>query len=247
LDVEFRGKTYPVDLFVPEGRTGPGPMVVLLHAGGGNTSKLLKQSRYDVLAEERGIVLALPLAVEFEDRGPRWNSGKRAEVTKRDDVAFLDALVTTAKDKLCVDRVMAVGFSAGAQMAHRWSCEGKQVNAATAAAGSLLVPTAGCGPSPVRAYVGRDDKLFDGPPLDGSSQPSAVETMDLWRRINGCEGGKQVDKKGDTSCTTWKGCKASTVLCVVEGFGHGYPAPHHKSAPDCDATKEGWAWFEGLN
>lgn len=252
LETEFNGKTVKSFLYVPAA-AGPHDLVVLLHAGSATPQKILAQTRFAEQAEKDGFVVLAPMAGEVADRGAHWNSGKFSTVVdedqQRDDVAFLDTLTKKVKTEICAKRVLTAGFSSGGQMAHRWGCEGKEVDAVLTAAGELLVDPESCSPRAVRGYVGTEDKVFRGPPLEGSDQPSAVQTIELWAKINRCNDEPPTETKdAEVTCKEWHGCKESTELCVVDGFPHGWPSPWHRKRPiHGNATADGIAWFRSAH
>ena len=84
-------------------------------------------------AAARGYVVVTPLG---SDPGPRW-SVPGGLPGGPDDVAFIDALINDAANRLCIDRdrVFAAGFSAGAAMAQALGCEIPDRFRATASSG----------------------------------------------------------------------------------------------------------------
>lgn len=247
LDTTYDGKPVRSLIYVPPG-PGPHDLVVLLHAGGANPPRILVQTHFHEQAEKDGFVLLVPPAAEVGDHGPHWASGKFAGVAtyERDDVAMLDALTAQIRTQTCATRrTLTAGFSSGGQMAHRWGCEGKEPDAILSAAGELIVPSENCSPRAVRGYVGTLDKVFAGPALEGTDQPSAPATIALWAKINGCDGTPPVETvNGTTTCKVWNKCAKPTELCVLEGFPHGWPGPWNKRKPtNVNATEDGMAWF----
>jgi polyhydroxybutyrate depolymerase len=249
-DKEYEGKRSHTLLYVPAG-PGPHDLVVVLHGGGSSPERILSQTRFVEQATQDGFAVLAPSAGVMGDKGPHWNSGKFDDklddlgVVPRDDVAYLDQLTRQARADVCASRVLAAGFSSGGQMVHRWGCEGKEPAAVLSAAGELLVDPGTCASRPVRGYVGTEDKVFDGPPLEGSGQPSAVQTIELWARINGCNNAPPETRQSeDAKCQVWQGCSKSTELCVIEGYPHGWPAPWSRKPTRCNATLDGMRWFE---
>jgi len=241
-------------LVVPDGGT-PRTLVVALHGGGGNAQKIFDQTRFDSLSILEGDFAVLaPEGAPIDKKPSKWNTGKWDDVdgidtsNARDDVEYLDELVNYVRDAVCVDRVVVAGFSNGGQMAYRWACQGDEVDAAITSAGTLLVDPSSCkNQVPFRAYIGKDDDLYDSSPIEGSGQPNAVESLELMARQNGCNTSikPEVETKGKQKCTSYQGCAAPTVLCVVDDYPHGWPAPWaKKKTSDCNATTEGWAWVE---
>ena len=60
--------------YTPRGLTGPAPLVIMLHGGGGNSENGLTMSGFNTLAEREGFVAVYP-----EGSGKRrfktWNAG----------------------------------------------------------------------------------------------------------------------------------------------------------------------------
>ncbi len=252
IAVTFGGKSYDVVSSVPTS-AGQRDLVILLHGGRGKPSTILKQTDFAERADEiNALVLAPQAEVTDESPTPKWNNGKYLPSDgikwPRDDVAFLEALVAEAKAKACIDNVLVVGFSGGAVMANRWLCEGKTPpDAILTAAGSLTQDGRRCDPQirAVRAYVGTADERYTDPVVEGRGM-NAVATAEFWARHNKCRG-VQEDKKGDTTCRTWKGCEAPVSLCIVEGFPHEFPrGPHGSPRTSEDAAEVGWKWFEDV-
>jgi len=240
-------------LIVPDGPT-PRTLVVALHGGGGDSKKILEQTRWDSLAiQEGGVAVLAPEGAAIDKAESKWNSGKWDDAdhvdtsNARDDVKYLDELVRYVSDAVCVERVVAVGFSNGAQMTYRWACQGSEVDAAITSAGTLLVDPKTCkNQVPFRAYIGTNDDLYDSSPLEGADQPNAVKSLELMAKQNGCDLSKEPDMaaRGAQTCKAYKGCKAPTVLCEIDGYPHGHPVPWGKKpTDDCDATQEGWSWM----
>lgn len=248
LVTEYDGKPVRSLLYVPP-TPGPHDLVVLLHAGGANPARILVQTHFHEQAEKDGFVLLVPPAADVGDHGPHWASGKFDSVATytRDDVAMLDALTADIKVKTCAtQRTLTAGFSSGGQMAQRWGCEGKEPDAVLTAAGELIVPATGCKTQrPVRGYVGTLDKVYEGSPLEGAEQPSAQETMELWAKIDGCDGSPPTETvNGPVTCKAWNKCAQPVELCILDGFPHGWPGPWNKRKPTTvNATEEGMAWF----
>jgi polyhydroxybutyrate depolymerase len=165
-------------------------------------------------------------------------------------VAFLEAAAAEAQEMLCGDRVLAAGFSAGAMMAHRWGCEGKQVDAVLPSSGPLMFGGAcGSDPLPVRHHHGTADERV---PYGGGTGDRGVNdfksvdiTMAAWRERNQCtDAPPTIETQGNTTCESWS-CAASTELCTIHDFGHAWPGGLNTGA-DIDATRAGWAWFRDL-
>ncbi|NCG22073.1 MAG: hypothetical protein GWP91_23910 [Rhodobacterales bacterium] len=246
---EWEGKQVKVRMYLPGGPPNR-DIVVALHGGSGSAKSIVRRTELDERAQEDKFILLVPIASPWtEQHGTRWKSGKfttKIDTTPfRDDVAFLDALTRAVKKDTCSKDILAVGFSNGGQMAYRWGCQSTLPSAILSVAGTLLVDPSSCkGPTPVRGYVGKDDRLFTEAPFPDTDQPTAIETLSLWAKINQCSTKAPIrTTQGDATCAEWQDCQASTILCVVDGFPHAWPVPSQKTNPDCNATQDGWTWF----
>ncbi len=251
MSFAFDGQSYDMEMSAPKG-SGERHGVILLHGGKGGPSSIVKQTQMFPRAVDHGFVAIAPGArsvmLPKGEARERWKNGDMDNDPSvkypRDDVAFLDALAKHMRDDMCVDKVLAVGFSNGGSMGHRWLCEGKQLDALVSAAGTLQVPKTGCNKSakPVLEYIGTSDRRMNEPATPGSGNPSALETLDFWKEFNGCTGKAEVMRQGDTKCQSWSSCKsgAPTRLCVIEGLGHSFP---RKSDCDLEGSDDAWDWF----
>lgn len=102
------------------------------------------------------------LAPKGSDPGPRWNVPGGLE-TGIDDIGWIDELIRTAADTVCVDgdRVFAAGFSAGAAMSVGLTCELPGRFAAIAGSGgtNLTTPCPGSGPVDAMILHGTADPI----------------------------------------------------------------------------------------
>jgi len=248
----FGGKSYDMPLYIGAS-DGPRSMIVLLHGGRGGAPSILKKTRLHEKALDEGFAVVAPYGEDIAGKGARWNTGKFDDdlpkgTTLRDDVAFLDSLAAALRKDACVDNLYTFGFSSGGQMANRWTCEGKEVDGAIAAAGSLLVSPKNCqGPRAFLAMVGtRDDMFRHGPKQDDPNQLSTPDSLRKhWGRLNKCSDKSSVKDVGDATCTTLKGCKVPTQLCVVNGMPHDVPSPFSEKHPTTfDGPTYGWDFLK---
>ena len=96
-------------MLVPEGLTGPAPLLVSLHGRTANAAEAL--GAFDRLARSRRFILLAP-----KSDGITWDHAPGVEAA---DVAAIDAALAWAFEKVAVDtrRVGLAGFSDGASMA----------------------------------------------------------------------------------------------------------------------------------
>jgi polyhydroxybutyrate depolymerase len=242
-------------VWVPTGE-GPRNMVVALHGAASTPTDFSDVSQHMRVAENEGFVAVFP-----QGRGSlanSWNAGDccgSAQADRRDvdDVAYLEQLVRELSPKVCGAKVLGTGFSNGGMLAHRWACEGEQVDAIVPASGPLQISPSKCKgpPVPVRHYHGLADDIVPyeggvGSNFSGVDHQSVDATMKAWRERNDCSDAEPaVFTNGDTTCTRWA-CQAPTELCTVTGWTHAWPGGRNADRTSADATRDGYAWFDAL-
>jgi polyhydroxybutyrate depolymerase len=230
--------------------TKPTAVVLNFHGRLSTPSDQNLVSKATSKADSAGFVVVHPEGV-----GKTWNGGLccgEAQSENVDDVGFTRDLLDELAKKLCVDpkRVFAMGLSNGAFMSNRLACElADRIAAIGPVAGQLMMTS--CSPKrpvPVMYFHGNDD---DWVSYDGMyGVPGAQDSAKAWAKRNGCSTTpKETYAKGDATCLTYSGCKASAdvTLCTIAGGGHTWPggAPTYlgKTSQDIDATSELWTFF----
>ncbi len=253
FNFDYNGETYEMPVTVPPGK-GPRRAVVLLHGGKGGPGSIVQNTKFFDRSGAEGYIAVAPGArsvmLPKGEARERWRNGDfdndPAVKFPRDDVGFLDALAKNLKADFCVDKLLAVGFSNGGSMGHRWMCEGNELDALVSAAGTLQIDSALCDnkKKPVLEYIGTLDRRMNEPP-SADAEMSALETLDYWSDYNGCTGKPEVTTTGDTQCNTWSNCTggAETRLCVITGLGHAFPSDQRC---DLEGTDDAWSWFESV-
>lgn len=237
----------PVLMVVPEGE-GARDAVVMLH-GGGQTGAIARHvTRYAAAADARGMVSVFPDGIDGV-----WRAGSNESIEMEDgidDVAFLSALSDALAEQVCVDRVLAAGFSNGSMMIQRWACTATGVDAIVAAGGTRVDTEACDQPAVPVLYVhGTDDPVvtYDGSesPETGVAWPSVELTIDRWLDDNAWDGSApEMFKNGPLTCETY-GTDAPVMHCAVEGWGHSWPGGRNmRFAPQYDLTERSLDWFE---
>ncbi len=221
-------------VYVPSG-AGPRDVIFLLHGRGANGPSMAEVTGMVAEADARNLVLVYPNGLGF----PReWNAGPQFRQTQ-DDVAFLDDLAEQVDGLVCGRRRIAVGFSNGMMMAHRWACDSDAVDAIGGAAGPLMIDRCAGEPLPMRQYQGDADTIIpiDGGVSFGVKVPALAWSMERWRTRNACtDEPPTVTVTGDTTCTAWQ-CAAPTEQCVVAGWPHAWPGGTNGVRTDADATE----------
>lgn len=150
------------------------------------------------------------------------------------DVAFFDALVAATEGGYCADveRRFATGYSSGAFMTHRLSCErGDVLRGVATIAGGL--GGNGC-VGQVAALLIHD---VDDPQV-GIAQSEAAR--DRYLEDNGCEPPAPTTPWDHAPCEIYAGCDAAypVVWCQTTGMGH--------SRQDSLAAPAFWDFLSGL-
>lgn len=263
LTLQSGGRTRSAILHVPE-KYDPTQGTMLVLNFHGFTSAGWQQSLLTRMSQEsdaRGFIVAYPEGVAAS-----WNAGDccgTAWTDAVDDVKFVRDLIDRIEADYCIDprRVFATGMSNGGFLSHRLACEvSDRIAAVAPVAGVLGID--GCAPKrpmPVLHFHGTADPMVPyggGTPIIpqlgvGLKFRSVAETMDYWRKQNGCSSFEQtIFQKGDATCVQWPDCNAgaATVLCTIDGGGHtwpgGIPIPAGKTSTDISATTSMLDFFE---
>ena len=232
-------RTY--NLHVPAGldRTGPVPLLIELHGGGGDGNHIDSLTGFYAMADREGFVVAAPSGV---NKG--WNDGRGdtyKDSSAADDVGFLSEMIDRIESQVAVDpaRVYVTGMSNGAIMSGRLACQlPDRIAAIAQVAGTAAVETAAaCHPArpvPVLEIHGTADPLvpYAGgtvvPQLgDGRGQVLSVDAWSaFWAANNSAATPPATTSIGtDTTVRTWHGAtpQSDVVFYRVEGAGHTWP------------------------
>jgi polyhydroxybutyrate depolymerase len=240
--VTTAGVVHPYLLSVPRGYrpTRPTPLVLLFHGYGSDGRSFAALTRMPAEAARRGVIVVTP-------DGPNHTWQLSGTGT---DAAFVDAIVATLAQTVCVDlhRVYAAGFSQGAAFAIFYSCArpGRIAALATVAVDFQL----GCKqPVPYLAFHGTADPAvpYDNGAI-GVSLPGKVRgtllNMSDWARLDTCAP-LPITKVVGTEVTlrTWPACTDGTAVelyTIIKG-SHTWPGADPKASPlyttqEIDAT-----------
>ncbi|BDT86703.1 alpha/beta hydrolase family esterase [Nocardia cyriacigeorgica] len=170
-------------LFVPDGLTGPAPLIIALHGGQSNPAKFEGEAGWTGFAKTNKAIVAYPRGSK-----PDGGLGKWAWEFARNtgpDVAYLRSLAETIAGKYCVapNRVHFVGHSNGGQMTTRMACEGADwiASAAVWAGAKGAWDAADC---PAGRDISFAVMVNDNDPIIW--QWLAEQHRDHWRMMNNC-------------------------------------------------------------
>jgi len=174
---------------------------------------------------------------------PYWDA---APTVSNYDVTFLSTLIDHLESTMCINtsEVFSTGISNGAQMSSLLGCRltNKIAAIAPVEGEEYLTPCRGK-PEPILAFHGTADPVlpygggglnatriadlyyFHGHEPAGLPAPMGIDqSMADWARHNGCRPSpKTVHISSEVQKRTWAGCKAATVLYIIDGGGHGWP------------------------
>ena len=236
---------------------GRAPLVLALHGGGNTAESLAGTTQLDQAADRHGLVIAYPEAWE---RGV-WNGGfccTGGRGSAAADLQFLDRVLADVADARDVDldRVYAVGVSAGGVMAYRLGCAlATEIAGVGSVAGVMKLDD--CNPAvPVSVIEihGTADEIV---PYEGGvviservatePAPSVTAVAERWAALNRCPAPASTEVEGPVTRTQWAGCASGTEvrLVTVDGGTHNWFAPEF-GPPDgaLDATAELLAFFD---
>lgn len=228
------------------------PLVVNLHAAGGNALQHQEYTDLDRLADQEGFVVVYP-----NGTGPgtsqflTWNAGSccgYAKSQKVDDVGFIRSLITRIQQRVLIDstRIYATGLSNGAMMTYRLAVEAADRFAAIApVAGTMMVEHSG----PKEAVPIIHVHSLDDPraPYEGGSayliplthdqehHPPVEGQLQEWIKHNRCRAIPEKDpviSSGNlqepdhwAQRIRYSHCRdgAHITLWQLQGAGHGWP------------------------
>jgi polyhydroxybutyrate depolymerase len=155
IDVDFRGTTYPVLVYVPADlhRNRRVPLVLNLHGSTANGQIQMDISNLRAVADDEGFIVAAPNGAIPLPRDPlpaggswAWNvpgvpttAGQLPPPDARNDIQFLSRVIDVVSEQLCTDlrRTYAAGHSGGARMTSALGCYLSERIAAIAASAGL--------------------------------------------------------------------------------------------------------------
>jgi polyhydroxybutyrate depolymerase len=270
------GQARNYTLITPDKAAGPYPVLIVFHGGGQTAERARRYTRFDEWAVREGFAAVYP-----EGIGRNWNDGRVSDdlnaraAAQGDDVEFTLQLIETLVTEGVADpsRVFLVGASNGGMMAMRAACElGPRVAGIGVVVANLPVDW-GCSVKRMPAIFvhGTDDEFM---PYDGGQIAarktrqnlgqvrSVDETIETFRRINGCEGVKEqkmldeVGRDKTAAVVTDYECTGGALRQIeIQGGGHTWPGARTSIVADwvlgntsdeVSATAEIWGFFKGL-
>lgn len=246
-------------LHVPAGYQGdqPLPLLLVMHGAFSTGAETERETGFSDLGDREGVLVAYPEGIGIFGLLQHWNAGHccgKAAADAIDDVAFVDAVIATVRQRLAVDpqRIYMAGMSNGGMFTYRYAAERTSVLAAAAvvagAIGSRLEGEEGepwqlpppALPLPIFILHGLADEHV---PVAGGKSPRkggerayvpVTGAVAFWNSSNGCAGSpvETVLRQGGINRQQWLDCApGSTVeLNLLADWGHKWPAPYYTGA-----------------
>jgi polyhydroxybutyrate depolymerase len=250
------------------------PTVVVLHGELMQGRSMQKIFGMDRLAQSGRFAVVYPDGLKR-----RWNDGRSNNEREPDDVRFIRRLAEHLVSEGLADpkRLYLLGVSNGGMLAYRVACQSPGIFTAYAAviANMPALVAEGCkrgDAAPMLVINSTDDRIspYEGGEVGHFHRRGEVlsteETIDFWRRYNGCSERSQMkplpDKdQGDGSTVQaqqFSDCQrnSAVVLLTVEGGGHVPPGADISNRPflqailggagnqDISAADVSWKFFK---
>ena len=221
-------------LYVPLGISGPAPLVMVFHGGGGRAQGIVRSTGMNALADSSHFVVAYPQGVGRRGGRGTWNIGGPNSASDADDIAFVQAMLADIERGNPIDRrrIYATGESMGGVFAYRLACEMSDTFAAIAPVAATMVEP-NCAPRSPVAVLHIQGTADENIPLNGGTGamtgmgrdwPSPRGAVDFWARADGCAPTVSSRQDGaDTTCRTHTACRSTVEMCTVNGGGHAWP------------------------
>jgi polyhydroxybutyrate depolymerase len=273
ISFEQDGLTRNFLLTIPDGLTGPAPLVLAVHGLLEDSSSMrerLARGRLDVFAAEFGFVVAYPSAW-----GRVWNIGEGPGASRilprRDDLAYLLRVLADSRARAEIDpsRIFIVGFSQGGMISLSLACKFPGIFRAVAVVASqmpemLADDCAENMPDGVLLIHGTDDdvvpyeggRIISGP-LARMRLKSYSESLAYFISRKGCAAApshRRWDAKPDNTSVErlgWYDCDDGGAVegYAIIGGGHRWPSggPIQPVAGattrEIDGTAAVWGFF----
>jgi polyhydroxybutyrate depolymerase len=260
-------------LITPDKIAAPLPLLIVYHGGGQTAERARRYTRFDEWAGRENFAVAYP-----QGKNNQWNDGRVSDdIAERnaDDVEFTRQIIEQLAAEGVADprRVFLTGASNGGMMAMRGACEMGSAIAGIAPVVANLPVDWECRATRMPALFihGTDDEYmpYGGGEVakgktrrDLGSVRSVDETIETFKRLNGCQGVKEtktldeVGRDKTAAVITDYDCTGAPLRQIeIQGGGHTWPGARTNIVADwllgntseeVSATAEIWNFFKAL-
>lgn len=249
-------------LYVPDSYRPdtPAPLVVSLHGGGVWPRLQMRVSRWNRVADDKGLLVLYPSGSGFP---PIWRT-QQPGAPLREDVRYLEEVIDLVTGTYSIDpgAVFVDGLSNGGGMAFALSCaRPDRIAAIGMVASAQFLPVEGCGQgvrTPAIVVHGQEDQIT--PYHGGRSFLVSLSLPDIPTWVEALAGSHRCQEVSRRTFAApgvhrdaWSGCEggADVELYTVQDGGHtwpgGEPLPEWlagRTNTSLDATGLLWSFFE---
>ena len=273
--MEFDGLRRSYVIHIPDPyRTGPVPLLLAFHGGGGNGAGMARLTHLSRIANDYGFFVVYP-----DGYMRRWADGRGVTPSERagvDDIGFVSALINELLNQYRIDptRVYVTGMSNGGFFSFRLACELPSKIAAIASIAATMPQNLSdhCHPQrPMSVLLlhGTDDQIVptSGGVVSGREGGRILSldaTVNFWIQADACSLTPNVAYLPDAvndgtqiKTETFQRCKdgSAVVLYVIEGGGHTWPggvqirprAIVGKTSYNIDTGRVIWSFFKTIS
>ncbi len=246
ISIESGGLERTFLLSAPESALngGPVPLVLVFHGVLADGNAIQTVTGFPEKAAQEGFITVAGDGIERS-----WNAGLCCDPAMRlgiDDVTFARDMVAAVEAEYCIDpeRIFVTGFSNGAAMAFKLTCDASDLFAGFAPVGGTIAqfPCEPSQPRPVETINNLEDPVVPFRAGEEVAFPLSLE----W---NGCADDLVVEQVADNAeCRSTTTCDDSvhTGFCAVGGLGHVWPGGATDPNGDFSATDHIWDFFAAV-
>ena len=238
VEIPFDGAARSYLLHLPRVSRGDRPLILVFHGLGGQGALVERLSRFTAIGEEQGVIVAYPNGMDG-----MW----RVLRDPRTEIAFARAVVEDIARRAPVDRrrIFAVGMSNGAMMAAALGCFAPDLIAGVGlVSGGYVAPCHNHPHAPAVLFNGTADAML---PIEG--RRLLMPVRDFARSLGSgpnCRATPEpLPPVAGTQPVRYACGGAEAILWTIPGGNHGWPGGPG-GAPQPDATREIWRFFEAL-
>ncbi len=227
LDREYR-------LYVPPNDSAES-ILILLHGGGGAESPFPQEAEFRRLADEQGVIVALPKGYLLDENESEWQLNTQEGA--RQDIEFIEAMLNEidAAYNPSSTRIDAIGYSLGSMFSYELACQlSDRLSSIASFAGTMPQEPIDCAsPSPLSILHihGTDDLIIPyADSWDWKNWPqvgpmrSVAQLGSFWQERFECLS-EETSTTSSTELLTYSDCADGVEVEVLSLIGQGHAWP----------------------